>query len=106
MTFHFRLMRRSAYDQVGGVNKSFQCAEDYDLCLRLSEVAQVRRVEEPLYLYRNHSQSISVTRKSEQILWSQKAIAQALWRRGLAEKLQIDVELPESRFILRRKNLY
>ncbi|QHG19441.1 CHAT domain-containing protein [Nostoc sp. ATCC 53789] len=103
MTFHFRLMRRSAYDQVGGVNKSFRCAEDYDLCLRLSEVAQVRRVEEPLYLYRNHSQSISVTRKSEQILWSQKAIAQALWRRGLAEKLQIDVELPESRFILRRK---
>ncbi|WP_392478428.1 CHAT domain-containing protein [Nostoc sp. C110] len=103
MTFHFRLMRRSAYDQVGGVNKSFRCAEDYDLCLRLSEVAQVRRVEEPLYLYRNHSQSISVTRKTEQILWSQKAIAQALWRRGLAEKLQIDVELPESRFILRRK---
>ncbi|MBD2507509.1 CHAT domain-containing protein [Nostoc muscorum FACHB-395] len=103
MTFHFRLMRRSAYDQVGGVNKSFRCAEDYDLCLRLSEVAQVRRVEEPLYLYRNHSQSISVTRKSEQILWSQKAIAQALWRRGLAEKLQIDVEVPESRFILRHK---
>ncbi|QKQ75369.1 CHAT domain-containing protein [Nostoc sp. TCL240-02] len=103
MTFHFRLMRRSVYDQVGGVNKSFQCAEDYDLCLRLSEVTQVRRVQEPLYLYRNHSQSISVSRKTEQILWSQKAIAQALWRRGLAEKLQIDVELPESRFILRRK---
>ncbi|MBE8986051.1 CHAT domain-containing protein [Nostoc sp. LEGE 12450] len=104
MTFHFRLMRRSVYDRVGGVNASFTgAAYDYDLCLRLSEVAQVRRVQEPLYLYRNHSQSISVTRKTEQILWSQKAIAQALWRRGLAEKLQIDVELPESRFILRRK---
>ncbi|MEH1936996.1 MAG: CHAT domain-containing protein [Nostoc sp.] len=103
MTFHFRLMRRSVYDRVGGVNKLFRCAEDYDLCLRLSEVTQVRRVKQPLYLYRNHSQSISVARKKEQILWSSKAIAQALWRRGLAEKLQIDVELPAGRFILRRK---
>ncbi|MEH2172517.1 CHAT domain-containing protein [Nostoc sp.] len=104
MTFHFRLMRRSVYDRVGGVNESFSCcAYDYDLCLRLSEVAQVRRVKEPLYFYRNHSQSISVTRQKEQILWSKKAIAQALWRRGLADKLQIDVELPTSRFILRRK---
>ncbi|MBN4004798.1 CHAT domain-containing protein [Nostoc sp. LPT] len=103
MTFHFRLIRRSVYDQVGGVNKSFRCAQDYDLCLRLSEVAQVRRVPEPLYLYRIHSQSISTTRRTEQILWSKRAIAQALWRRGLADKLQIDVELPIGRFILRRK---
>ncbi|MFN6478929.1 CHAT domain-containing protein [Nostoc sp. DedQUE07] len=104
MTFHFRLMRRSVYDRVGGVNELFSCcAYDYDLCLRLSEVAQVRRIQEPLYFYRNHSQSISVTRQKEQILWSKRAIAQALWRRGLADKLQIDVELPTSRFILRCK---
>ncbi|MEH2065886.1 MAG: CHAT domain-containing protein [Nostoc sp.] len=104
MTFHFRLMRRSVYDRVGGVNESFSCtAYDYDLCLRLSELAQVGRVKEPLYFYRNHSQNISVNRKKEQILWSGKAIAQALWRRGLAKKLQIDVELATGRFTLRRK---
>ena len=103
MTFHFRLMRRSVYDRVGGVNKSFRCAYDYDICLRLSEIAQVRRVQEPLYLYRIHSQSISISRRTEQILSSKRAIAQALWRRGLADKLQIDVELPAGRFILRRK---
>lgn len=104
MTFHFRLMRRSVYDRVGGINASFSgIAYDYDLCLRLSEVAQVRRVQDPLYLYRIHSQSLSVTKRTEQILWSGKAIAQALSRRGLAEKLQIDVELPAGRFILRQK---
>ncbi|RCJ15306.1 filamentous hemagglutinin [Nostoc sp. ATCC 43529] len=104
MTFHFRLMRRCVYDRVGGVNASFTItAYDYDLCLRLSEVTQVRRVKKPLYFYRIHSQSISVTRKTEQILWSKKAIAQALWRRGLANKLQIDVEFSTGRFILRRK---
>ncbi|MCF2146744.1 CHAT domain-containing protein [Desmonostoc muscorum LEGE 12446] len=104
MTFHFRLMRRCIYDQVGGVNASFTgTSYDYDLCLRLSEIAPVRRVKQPLYFYRIHSESISVTKRTEQILWSKKAIAQALWRRGLANKLQIDVELPAGRFILRRK---
>jgi len=104
MTFHFRLMRRSIYDQVGGVNSSFySCAYDYDLCLRFSEVAQVRRVKKPLYLYRIHSQSISATRKTEQILSSGQMIAQALERRGLANKYQIDVELSNGRFLLRRK---
>ncbi|WP_392534505.1 CHAT domain-containing protein [Nostoc sp. C117] len=104
MTFHFRLMRRSVYNQVGGVNASFAgSAYDYDLCLKLSEVAQVRQLKQPLYFYRIHSQSISVSRRTEQILWSQKAIAQALWRRGLANKLQIDIELPVGRFILRHK---
>ncbi|MEH2266893.1 MAG: CHAT domain-containing protein [Nostoc sp.] len=104
MTFHFRLMRRSVYDRIGGVNTFFAgSAYDYDLCLRLSEVTQVRQLKQPLYFYRNHSQSISVTRKKEQILWSRQAIAQALWRRGLGDKLQIDVELPTGRFILRRK---
>ncbi|MGI8499684.1 MAG: glycosyltransferase, partial [Hassallia sp.] len=104
MTFHFRLMRRSVYDQVGGVNSSFySCAYDYDLCLRFSEVAQVRRVKKPLYLYRIHSQSISATRKTQQILSSKQMIAQALERRGLANKYQIDVELSNGRFLLRRK---
>ncbi|MDF5708737.1 MAG: CHAT domain-containing protein [Nostoc sp. S4] len=104
MTFHFRLMRRCVYDRAGGVDASFNdTCYDYDLCLRLSEVAQVRRVKQPLYFYRIHSQNISITRRTEQILWSQKAIAQALWRRGLANKLQIDVELSTGRFILRHK---
>ncbi|WP_138498718.1 CHAT domain-containing protein [Nostoc sp. PA-18-2419] len=104
MTFHFRLMRRCVYDRAGGIDASFNdTCYDYDLCLRLSEIAQVRRVKQPLYFYRIHSQNISITRRTEQILWSQKAIAQALWRRGLADKLQIDVELSTGRFILRHK---
>ena len=33
MTFHLRLMRRSVYNQVGGIDLAFPCAQDYDLCL-------------------------------------------------------------------------
>jgi GT2 family glycosyltransferase len=52
MTFHFRLMRRSVFDQVGGISGALDYVEDYDLCLRLSEVTEIRRVREPLYYYR------------------------------------------------------
>jgi filamentous hemagglutinin family protein len=104
MTFHFRLLRRSVYEQVGGVHIcASDYVDDYDLCLRLSEVTQVQRVKKPLYLYRIHNQSISVAKRTEQMLGSQKAIAQALQRRGLADKCRIDVELNTGRFILRRK---
>ena len=48
MTFHFRLMRRSVYEQVGGIDESFEYAQDYDLCLRLSENTEVRHVDKPL----------------------------------------------------------
>ncbi|MBD2504554.1 CHAT domain-containing protein [Anabaena azotica] len=104
MTFHFRLLRRSVYEQVGGLHLSASdYTEDYDLCLRLSEVTQVRLVQKPLYFYRIHQQSLSASHRQQQILWSQTAVAKALQRRGLADKWRIDVELPAGRFILRRK---
>ena len=101
MTFHFRLLRRSAFDQVGGIDDSCEYAEDYDLCLRLSEVTQVRRVRKPLYYYRHHPETLSYRKRLNQIRNSQKAIAKALQRRGLDDPWEIKVE--GSNFILRRK---
>jgi len=93
MIFHFRLIRRSVYDQVGGINELFECAEDYDLCLRLSEVTEVRQLKKPLYYYRDHDCNISHQQQIEQILWSQKAINQALERRGLSDHFEIKVRI-------------
>lgn len=103
MTFQFRLMRREAYERVGGVDASADCAEDYDLCLKLSEVTQFRQLKRPLYFYRQHRSSISANSRLRQIYASQSAIARALERRGLADKFQIDVELV-GRYFLRKKN--
>jgi len=52
MTFAFRLLRRGVYDAAGGVEESFATAHDYDFCLRVSEVAQIRHLARPLYAYR------------------------------------------------------
>jgi len=105
MTFHFRLIRRSLFEQVNGFEGSPDIVEDYDLCLRLSEVASVGRVRKPLYYYRTHSGNITQERRLEMLLLSQRVIAQALKRRGLADKYQIDVELSNGRFLLRRKRV-
>lgn len=103
MTFHFRLIRRSIYDLVDGFNGSPNYAEDYDLCLRLSEVAQVAHIQQPLYYYRHHAENITKQAQLELLLCSQQVIAQALQRRGLADKYQIDVELSTGHFFLRHK---
>lgn len=104
MTFHFRLIRRAVYEQVGGVDVSFACAMDYDLCLKLSEVAGVSHLAEPLYYYRSHAASISQSQRMEQIDCSRRAVENALQRRGMAESYELEVHI-QSQFRLRKSAL-
>jgi glycosyltransferase involved in cell wall biosynthesis len=86
MTFHFRLLRRSVYDQVGGVAVEYSYALDYDFCLKLSEVTEIYHLKRPLYYYRKHTESISHQHRTEQENQTIKAIASALERRGLSAR--------------------
>jgi glycosyltransferase involved in cell wall biosynthesis len=100
MTFHFRAIRRSVYALVGGVNAEYGTIEDYELCLRLSEVTNIHHLSKSLYFYRVHDESISATRQVEQVRLTQKAITEALARRGLSDKVTVDVRL-NPKFFLR-----
>jgi glycosyltransferase involved in cell wall biosynthesis len=102
MTFHFRLIRRSLYDTVGGVDPEFKAAQDYDLCLRLSEVTEIVQIKKPLYLYRNHADNISHNSQFEQIHFTQLAIMRALSRRGMASDWDLEVRV-QPQYLLRRK---
>jgi glycosyltransferase involved in cell wall biosynthesis len=93
MIFHFRLFRRSIYDAVGGFNSDFELAQDYDLCLRLSEATEIEHLTKPLYYYRHHSSSVSHTKRVEQILAARDAINKALQRRGLNKSYELDVQI-------------
>jgi len=95
MTFHFRLFRRSVYEQVGGIDESVKYAPDYDLCLKLAEVTQVKHINQPLYYYRNHSESITQQQQLTVIRYSQNIINKALLRRGLSSSFSLKVELQE-----------
>jgi glycosyltransferase involved in cell wall biosynthesis len=102
MTFHFRLIRRRVFDQVGGLDETAISAEDYDLCLRLSEVTEIRHVDKPLYFYRVHDDSESQAGRVRQILASRDAINRALQRRGMAETHELRVQII-GQFRLHRK---
>ena len=102
MTFHFRLIRRELFDAVGGMDSTLDSAEDYDLCLKLSEVTRIEHLPQALYRYRVHQQSVSSEQRLRQIMAAREAIARALKRRGLDREYDIDVELI-GRFSLRRK---
>ncbi|HNY28848.1 MAG TPA: glycosyltransferase [Candidatus Sumerlaeota bacterium] len=100
MTHHFRLLRRSVYEQIGGFDPTFPLAMDYDLCLRLSEVTEIAHLPRALYHYRQHPESLSATHRLEQALWTQRAIQNALDRRGMDWVCELEVR---PRFRLRRK---
>lgn len=93
ITFHFRLIRRSVFDQVGGIDASLLYAEDYDLCLRLSEVTDVYHLQRSLYYYRRHLQNMTVQEHQEINAASQEAIARALRRRGLMDQLPAGIPI-------------
>ncbi len=77
MTFHFRLIRRTVYDQVGGLDDSLEVSEDYNLCLKLSEVTEVQHPDQTLYYYRRHSNNITRDRLNT-LHWTQQVIRSAL----------------------------
>jgi glycosyltransferase involved in cell wall biosynthesis len=100
MTFHFRLFRRSLYNVIGGVNPDYSTIEDYEFCLRASEVSPILQVgQKPLYNYRMHPDSICANQQPLQLLLCQKAVNEALIRRGMYKKYKLTVET-RPRFIL------
>lgn len=99
MTFHFRLIRRSVYNQSGGINPTFERAEDYDLCLRLSEITHIEHLKRPLYFYRQHDSNVT-NNEIEMLRWTYQASQSALQRRGMSDQYEIKLS---SVLALRRK---
>jgi glycosyltransferase involved in cell wall biosynthesis len=93
MIFHFRLFRNSIYQEVGGFDSDFDCSQDYDLCLKISEVSNITKIHDPLYYYRHHRKSLSGQYRMEQIRFSQKAIENALHRRGMADDYELEFQI-------------
>ncbi|GAQ00080.1 glycosyltransferase family 2 protein [Leptolyngbya sp. NIES-2104] len=90
MVFHFRLIRRSCYEEVGGIDPTISCAEDYDLCLKLSEVTEIHHLPKPLYRYRRHDHNVT-NNQVEVIRSAQQAIQNALERRGLNQAYELKI---------------
>lgn len=75
------LVRRESFRQAGYFYTPHNAAEDYDLCLRLSEVTQMANLEQPLYLYRQRPESFSSSNRHYQMYGKVRSLEQAALRR-------------------------
>ena len=61
------LMRRDAWDRVGGVDVSLKFAFDLDLLLKLKAIGQFVDVKAPVSAFRWHPQSLTVSDRSQSL---------------------------------------
>ncbi|HDN59945.1 MAG TPA: glycosyltransferase [Candidatus Marinimicrobia bacterium] len=80
---HFRMFRKKVWCRTEGFSDRIINAVDYDMLLKLSEVAEIRHYPKVLYNYCFHSRNTSTKNQKEQYKNHIKAIEWALERRKL-----------------------
>jgi radical SAM superfamily enzyme YgiQ (UPF0313 family)/glycosyltransferase involved in cell wall biosynthesis len=86
------LIRKTAYDSVGGYSTDFRCAQDYDLWLRIAEQFKIENIEEPLYCWRDSPECVSRANAEEQQMFAARAKENAVLRR--ASKVTVNDKRP------------
>lgn len=76
------MMRKDAYEQIGGYREFFRYAQDYDLILRLAEHWETANLAEPHYKHRMRADEVSIRYNCEQ-MWF-RDIARMLHRERAA----------------------
>jgi GT2 family glycosyltransferase len=92
-------MRQSVYEQAGGIDLAFDLMEDYDLCLRISEITRISHILDFLYFYRNHSDMTHQKNPLQIVLLANDAIEAALKRRGMDKTHRLKVKFNPERSI-------
>jgi len=91
------MIRKAAFDAVGGYRPALEFAEDIDLFLRLLEVGRLHNLPEVVYHWRQHLASLSHAKVDLQFFAAQRAVAEARGRRGLGPVRARSFRLPPPR---------
>ncbi|NBT74235.1 MAG: glycosyltransferase, partial [Betaproteobacteria bacterium] len=100
ITYHLRVIRRSAYHQCGGYNSNLQFCGDYDLSLRLCELGIPTHLAKPLYNYRLHGDNTSSHQRQATIQEAFVVAQQALSRRHQNHRLELLLDAEACRVTL------
>jgi glycosyltransferase involved in cell wall biosynthesis len=86
------VMRKGAFNSVGGYRSAFRHAEDYDLWLRMAERFELANLLEPVLYHRIHERQVSFSHILQQTLSTLAAQALATRRKefGVEPPLQFD----------------
>ncbi|MGC4031250.1 MAG: glycosyltransferase [Tepidisphaeraceae bacterium] len=60
------MMRRDAFERIGGYDQRFRTSQDFDLWLRLAEIGRLANLPEPLLFYRQHLASANFAKAEQQ----------------------------------------
>jgi glycosyltransferase involved in cell wall biosynthesis len=74
------LYRREVQEKLGGYAQDLFCAEDYDFWLKASTITRLLPLYQPLYLYRDHPESLTRSKKAEAKLSAYLALSRNLNR--------------------------
>ena len=77
------MFRREAAHAVGDYGREYECAQDIDLFLRLGERGRLGNVQEVLLKYRQHLDSVCLTKHLLQKKWAYEAVKSAYVRRDM-----------------------
>jgi glycosyltransferase involved in cell wall biosynthesis len=91
MIFHpSAILKRSALDFVGGYDKSFRYASDYDLWCRIAVKYELANLQIPLLLKRYHSAAITQDKANMQADEVNRALRRELERAGRASPVPLN----------------
>lgn len=68
------MMRKTAFDHVGGYDENFEFSQDYDLWIRLGEKYKLANIRDPLYCWRSTTMGISSVKKEKQDFYARMAV--------------------------------
>lgn len=92
--FGSAMMRTNVVKDLGGFDVDLIGAEDLSLFLQLAELGKLKNLDDVLYQYRQHIESISHKRKDKILIDKKAVIDKAYMRRGLKEKPLIINSVP------------
>jgi hypothetical protein len=93
------MMRRDAYERVGGYREGLRLCEDFDLWSRMAEVAEIANLDLPLVQYRLHGGGLSF-RQTARIGLTDTCIIAAQHARRLGKPEPFDRGMPKLRAAL------
>ncbi len=79
------IIRKSAWEAVGGYSPDIKYAQDLDFWLKIGELGSLANISEPLIFYRFHNNFASGTHRQEQYKCMLLAIKRARQRRGITD---------------------
>ena len=81
---HFACFRKEVYNKTTGIDTFIKRAEDKDIYMKMCEIAEVKLIDNPQYLYRIHSGGVSNNKNSEKALfWHWVALIKMAERRNI-----------------------